>query len=728
MYRSVRLFKLSHFDTKDVRASLVYNPLTRRALPMKSKQMERWVNLGFQPSKNSSLYLENEYLFWQLANELLAIKFSGEGLKSLLKPLGKYASQTLSHMVHDSNSATELIDQLHKYLDREAQEYCRRQSQSPETIDFGIGGDSIGERVDLTQLTTDQRIALEIAKLGYNLYLGGSAGTGKTVVLREIVNTLRHERKFRIAVTASTGVAAANINGYTFHHLFGLDGLLTTHLKNLDAILIDEVSMIQSELLAHLDIAARATRKNSMPFGGIQLILCGDFLQLGGIPNHPLFYNDLFMQHFVHVKLTTIHRLAEQQNEFSHILKEVRYGQLPSSIFNCVKTISSNEELPEEPDAIYIFPRNEDVLRRNSRRLALLPGSTQSFPSQLGKTELIEDWTPKCVIQLSEVEEKIGSSLADLKRRVAHEMEKNRASENEFRDIVLSVYPLDLDNAQDLRCAIRAKVLSVCIEDEARRAEVVETATLSVLQGLRVSLSNMGYETLSEVATPDDIPIHIQTRLQERARKELFYEPLGLRVGARVMLRWNLSRTLVNGSVGIVEGYADPSTQAQYQGSIPPRMYEEVPKYMDFLRTQEQELPLLPLVRFNNNELVLVPPLAIPVGGDVGTEYYSTYLLGIPLQLAYAFTVHKVQGLTLTGNVILDLTKMFSCPHLLYVALSRVRNPKQLIVKALDAKWSETDPMALAFDQDIPGADNVDMKSLPVKARAMLNYHSVDRK
>ena len=124
------------------------------------------------------------------------------------------------------------------------------------------------------------------------MFLTGGAGTGKSFLLRRIVSTLPPNSTF---VTASTGVAACHIGGYTLHSFAGIGTVPGTDEENVarasregpaakwrhfSHLIIDEISMVDGQLFDQLEYVARAIRGNQKPFGGIQLILTGDFFQL----------------------------------------------------------------------------------------------------------------------------------------------------------------------------------------------------------------------------------------------------------------------------------------------------------------------------------------------------------------------------------------------------------------------------------------------------------------
>jgi len=140
----------------------------------------------------------------------------------------------------------------------------------------------------------DQALALEIMRAGHHVMLTGPAGAGKTYVLNEFIRIAKNDKKY-IAVTATTGLAATHIGGNTIHSWSGIgihDELGPKFFEHLpkgrreiiektDILVIDEVSMLHDFRLDLVDSVARVVRKRpEEPFGGIQVVLCGDFFQL----------------------------------------------------------------------------------------------------------------------------------------------------------------------------------------------------------------------------------------------------------------------------------------------------------------------------------------------------------------------------------------------------------------------------------------------------------------
>lgn len=140
-----------------------------------------------------------------------------------------------------------------------------------------------------------QEQALDILKTGSNVYLTGCAGSGKTYVLNKYLLYLKMRKK-GVGITASTGVAATQIGGMTIHSWSGL-GLkdvisdneivelrkrkyLSKRYEETDVLLIDEISMLSSQFLTTLNRVCQFFKEKSLPFGGMQVVLCGDFFQL----------------------------------------------------------------------------------------------------------------------------------------------------------------------------------------------------------------------------------------------------------------------------------------------------------------------------------------------------------------------------------------------------------------------------------------------------------------
>jgi ATP-dependent DNA helicase PIF1 len=255
----------------------------------------------------------------------------------------------------------------------------------------------------MTSLNIEQENALEAIKAGRNIFLTGAGGTGKSHTIRAIVAWGRSVDK-RIDVTAMTGCAALllGLKAKTLHSWAGI-GLgrespasLAESIKrsrktlrrwmDCQILIIDEISMMMPELLEKLDfIARRVRRKESERFGGIQLVLAGDFCQLPPVtkstdPDTLLF---AFQSAIWAALLDETHHLTKIERQpdpaFQAILTEARMGALsPASI----TILNSRKGLPWKTDEIrptLIFSRNSDVSTINSVNMEALEGEEVVF-------------------------------------------------------------------------------------------------------------------------------------------------------------------------------------------------------------------------------------------------------------------------------------------------------------------------------------------------------------
>ena len=194
-----------------------------------------------------------------------------------------------------------------------------------------------------------QAKALGILKSGKNVFLTGSAGTGKTFVLNQYIDYLK-ECKIAVAVTASTGIAATHMNGMTIHSWAGIGiketltrvqlanmktkKYLTKHLEAVKVLIIDEVSMLHQNQLALVNEVLQFFKENNMPFGGIQIVLSGDFFQLPPIGKSGESSKDKFAFMSPAWVLAKFHvcylteQFRQSDNELNTILNQIRTGFL----------------------------------------------------------------------------------------------------------------------------------------------------------------------------------------------------------------------------------------------------------------------------------------------------------------------------------------------------------------------------------------------------------------
>jgi ATP-dependent DNA helicase PIF1 len=191
-------------------------------------------------------------------------------------------------------------------------------------------------------MNAKQQSAFDAVVKGENILITGSAGTGKSFVMNKVIKWARDNDK-KIGITASTGLSAYLIRGRTIHSFLGI-GLgkkspetmaqfvmhknkpLMKRLLTLDMLLIDEISMIDTDLLENISTYLSILRSNPSPFGGVQLVLSGDFAQLPPISRKYCFESQSFKD--ANVKVILLEELVRQEGDtvFKSILEELRWG------------------------------------------------------------------------------------------------------------------------------------------------------------------------------------------------------------------------------------------------------------------------------------------------------------------------------------------------------------------------------------------------------------------
>lgn len=254
-----------------------------------------------------------------------------------------------------------------------------------------------------------------------SLFLTGKAGTGKTTFLRHIVNASSKNS----VVIAPTGVAAIHASGSTIHSMFGLplkafipvdDPVdhniannpysLRKHLKyrrdkrkllqELELLIIDEISMVRADVLDEVDFALRYVRRNSLPFGGVQVLAIGDLFQLSPVVRRsewptlsPYYSKPYFFESKVWKNLGALtlelKKVYRQKNEtFLSVLNRIRTGKTtPDDISLLNRRLVSKEDKNTQPDTIVLTTHNATADRLNQERLNKLSGNVYHFKAKV---------------------------------------------------------------------------------------------------------------------------------------------------------------------------------------------------------------------------------------------------------------------------------------------------------------------------------------------------------
>ena len=202
-------------------------------------------------------------------------------------------------------------------------------------------------------LSEEQNKVIEDVLSGSNVLLLGSAGCGKSLLIQHITEFYQ-DNNLNIGVVATTACAALLINGKTIHSYLGIglaketpeilaNNILYKYkskvktLKELDILIIDEVSMLSGELLSKISAVLSIIRSNTKPFGGIQLILCGDFYQLSPVQGSYAFHSDIWesLNLSCHI-LTKIYR-QDGDTVFQEILEREKIGEITDADIKILK-------------------------------------------------------------------------------------------------------------------------------------------------------------------------------------------------------------------------------------------------------------------------------------------------------------------------------------------------------------------------------------------------------
>lgn len=283
-----------------------------------------------------------------------------------------------------------------------------------------------------------QEQALSILKSGGNVFLTGEPGSGKTHTIREYVAYLK-ARGVEPAITASTGIAATHIGGFTIHSWSGIgikkeltpydidriaeNERLSKRIARASVLIIDEVSMLSAAVLSMVDAVCRELRRSSEPFGGLQVVLVGDFFQLPPVEkqgestvnrNAALYYSDppdAPASRFAYEGAAwralnpLVCYLSEQHRQedeaFLAILAALRRGQAGEAERTALLArVHDRDALDHEAyeNTTKLYAHNADVDRLNAEALSRIESGVERFSMEgSGPGALVEQLKRGCL-------------------------------------------------------------------------------------------------------------------------------------------------------------------------------------------------------------------------------------------------------------------------------------------------------------------------------------------
>lgn len=251
-----------------------------------------------------------------------------------------------------------------------------------------------------------------------SIFLTGKAGTGKTTFLNDFVSKTNKKH----IVVAPTGIAAINAGGVTIHSMFGLPlrtFLPTTDrvdsntanniadlmhhfkyrkdklklLREIEIIIIDEVSMLRADVLDMMDFSLRSVRRNQQKFGGVQMLFIGDLYQLPPVVrdeyvlkqyyNSPFFFDSYALKELplITLELTTVYR--QKDEKFLEILNEIRDGSVSDIDFETLNERYIPDFEPTDEPYVYLTSHNRMADEINLKKLKELKGKSYFYKAEI---------------------------------------------------------------------------------------------------------------------------------------------------------------------------------------------------------------------------------------------------------------------------------------------------------------------------------------------------------
>lgn len=259
-----------------------------------------------------------------------------------------------------------------------------------------------------------------------NYFITGRAGTGKSTLLQ----LFRQTTHKRVAVLAPTGIAALNVRGQTIHSFFGFPPRIinASEIKkrpnfrlyqNVDAIVIDEISMVRADIIDHIHRFLVLNRQNNALFGGVQMIFFGDLYQLPpvvagvfekdyfqSVYPSPYFFSAKIFDH-LNLKLIELRKVYRQEErDFIQLLDKIRTGTMDEEDFHYINERFCPPEDDDDQLLITLSTRNDIAANINKHKLEQLPN-----PISIHQATIQGEFSPQLFPTEYQLQLKIGAQV-----------------------------------------------------------------------------------------------------------------------------------------------------------------------------------------------------------------------------------------------------------------------------------------------------------------------------
>ncbi len=276
-----------------------------------------------------------------------------------------------------------------------------------------------------------QARALKILNMGENVFLTGYPGAGKTYLLEQFIKQFDSNK---IAVVAPTGIAASHLNGQTIHSFFRIksskngefsfdnsildEDRITAKFHDIEVLVIDEVSMLHPKLFETIDEILKMLKEPFLPFGGIQVVLAGDFFQLPPIFKKVekvqfIWQTELWQQ--LNLKVCYLDKVYRQSDEkLNKILMAIRDNKITQEVYRLLNSrVNAKLNIDHEPTKLYTVNKQVDLI--NQKKLETLTTESYFFQVQTKGHDLLIKRILKNSLISEMLELKIGAVVMFIK-------------------------------------------------------------------------------------------------------------------------------------------------------------------------------------------------------------------------------------------------------------------------------------------------------------------------